>query len=162
MAEWKTMSMHILETVLETPPLYSIVVAFRGPDFDAETLKWLFTCRIRGIISICPCSSYRRHSSIDFGAIIRAYEEAYHAMRSGADTMHYLWHIKEALEALRQLLEEERGRDDSTVAEISELLGIADAFTDLLDNNIAPDDAMPVLKRVYMNSRVIKVENSVD
>jgi len=162
MVEWKTMSMHILETVLETPPLYSIVVAFRGPDFNAETLKWLFTCRIRGIISACPCSSYRRSPKVDFGAIVRAYEEAYHAMRSGADTMHYLWHIKEALETLRELLREEKGRDAEEVAEISELLGIAGAFTDLLDNNITPDDAEPMLKRVYMNSKVIKVENSVD
>jgi len=148
--------LYILKTALQTPSIYQIISAIRGPDIHGDNLKWLFTCRIRALIArTCPGNT-RTHPKVDFELIMEAYREAYNAMRSGADVEHFLGHTYEALVQLGGL----EGITGREFMETYELRILAYTFIDLLGSNTPPEEAEKHLKVVYDRFEVIKCEDN--
>ncbi|MHC1600491.1 MAG: hypothetical protein ACXQS5_06715 [Candidatus Methanospirareceae archaeon] len=87
--------------------LYIMVTALRGPDFQAQCLKIIFTARMRRLVfgRACPsCVIYRTAPNIRSYYIREAEKEIKAQIDRGNDVgvFHYLKHIRYALEALRE------------------------------------------------------------
>ena len=152
----KSMEYYVLKTVLETPSLYQIISAVRGPDIFGDNLKWLFTCRLRALIArTCP-GNVRTSPKVDFSLVMEAYREAWNAYMKGVDVEHFLGHTYEALVQLG-------GFDEITgeaFRETYELRILAFTFMELLSHHTPPLEAEEHLKVVYDRFEVIKLEGN--
>ena len=80
----KEEKLEVLRRVVADQSIYDIVCALRGPDFFADSLKFLFTARIRDLANVRL--GVRRHSrQVDFETIEVAYKESHYALERGAD-----------------------------------------------------------------------------
>ena len=156
MSEEKSMGLAVLGVVVETPTLYRVVTALRGPDATADNLKYLFTCRIRRILGRwCP-GSMRDHREVPFELIVDAYREALHAWKRGVSIDHYLSHVYDAIWTLQSLSEV----DGETRRELNDLRRLAYAFIVLLSQGKDMEEAEEELKRLYEKLEVIRCEDN--
>jgi len=88
----------IAELLNESALLYDVVAALRGPDNFDETLKHVFTARIRCLVGLYWVRGrIRREKEIYEGHLRSLFENAWKA------DPHYLAHVSDALTALHKM-----------------------------------------------------------
>jgi len=151
-------SLATLSTVVESPTLYRVITALRGPDIYGDNLKYLFTCRLRSILGRFCIGGTRDSSKVPFELVRDAYAEAFNAKQIGVNVEHYLAHVYDAILAL-QGFEEVTGK---TFQELYELRQLAYRFIILLGQGRPPEKAEKELKRLYEGLEVIKCDGGAD
>ena len=110
--EYKELSLrNKFYTLLDSVRAYSVATALRGPDFEADSLKSIFTQRLRALVMphFLP-PTIRTNSNILPGDLQGALEETVKQCKHNPFGMyHYLTHILNALNVLHEekILEEE-------------------------------------------------------
>ena len=151
----KEEKLEVLRRVVADQSIYDIVCALRGPDFFADSLKFLFTARIRDLANVRL--GVRRHSrQVDFETIEVAYKESHYALERGADVWHYLSHCYHALNSLKSMVEGE------VREELMELEQLCFDFIRLLNMRAELDLAVSHLRELYNSFKVIKNEDTAD
>ena len=125
---------------------YRIATAIRGPDFEANGLKWIFTMRIRRMVGLeFPSHSARNTREINAKDLEDAVNELLNQLpHNHFGVRHYLNHTYEAIEALRELQLFDREELD--------FLDDLQEFFDLLVNIAVPTPGYENLQKLYVAS----------
>jgi hypothetical protein len=132
-----------LTALVNRPVIYDIMSALRGPDIDLKimsdwNLKWIFTARIRSLIGmkVPIVAAVRMNNHFELKELVLAIRE----VRAQSGMSHYLYHIREALRALSQIL-----HDDLVSQELTALSTLTDMmyrYSDLIRENEASSDVV--------------------
>ena len=119
---------------------YDVATALRGPDFEADGLKYVFTERIRWYTGAIGWAFARSSPHIYQETISKVIDEIKQTDKS--ELAHYIRHVIAALEALKEMV------DNYELSDLSDLENIARKINDYIDGLADEETVAKSLARI--------------